>query len=270
VVTNLLPIQWSEHFDDRLNQLLPGSEMIPRESSYAAAPVAWLNWWVGADSNELRIPASVPDDFVVLDPAGQACSRSETGISWPAPQPRQVRCRWRLGGNYYESELPVVDEFGRIAASQLMAIGLDEAFWQLADFPLPPGGGGGGGGGGEDDETEGGGSRREPPGASTYPIRQMMELIESIAAKQTEITELDWKLWCLRLEQTLVQAKDCAVVKAFQRFGLNPLSPLRHEAFRPAFAETDASPEGQLYERTLALVEKAWVVDHCKALGAQS
>ena len=268
VVTNLLPIQWASDFDDSPDRLQAGVDMVPRDPSYTAPPVAWLNWWEGTEGNELRVPEIVSEDFVVLDPVGQDCPRSETGFQWLNPQPRQVRCRWSVVGEYHEGDLPVVDGFGRIAATQLPAIGLDEAYWQLADFPLPPDGGEdpGGDGGGDYGERNSKGKRA---GSSSYPIRQMMELIESIAAKQTEIAERDWSLWCLRLEQTLGQTKDCPVVKAFHGLELNPLSPLRHAAFRPAFAETGASPAGQLYERTLALIEKAWGVDVWKVLGGQ-
>ena len=269
VVTNLLPIQWNEDFNNSSAQLSPGSEMNPRDPSYTAPPVAWLNWWEGAEGNELRVPEIISDDFVVLDLAGDACPRSETGFQWLNPQPRQVRCRWSAAGECHEGDLPVIDEFGRIAATQLPTIGLDEAFWQLADFPLPPDGEEGnadGDVGGEYGEEN---SNGRQTGSSSYPIRQMIELIESIAAKQTEIAEMDWNLWCLRLEQTLGPAKACPVVKTFQGLGLNPLSPLRHAAFRPAFAETGASPAGQRYENVLIRIEKAWAVDQLKALGGQ-
>ena len=269
VVTNLLPIQWANDFDGSPDQLQAGADMAPRDPSYTAPPVAWLNWWEGTEGNELRVPEAVSDDFVVLDSAGQACPRSETGFQWRTPQPRQVRCRWRVDDEYHEGDLPVVDGFGRIAATQLQAIGLDEAFWQLADFPLPPDGGEDDAGGDAGGEYGEGNSKGKLAGSSSYPIRQMMELIESIAAKQTEIAEMDWSLWCLRLEQTLGHAKECPVIKAFHGLGLNPLSPLWHAAFRPAFAETSASPAKQLYENALVRIEKAWAVDHLKAIGGQ-
>lgn len=271
VVTNLLPIQWIEEFDGSSNLLLPGKGMEPRDSCYTSPPVAWLNWWEGADGNELRVPETVTDDFVVVDTAGASCVKTETGFKWLNSQPRQVRCRWVVQGQNHEGELPVVDVFGRIAATKLPAIGLDEAYWQLADFPLPPDGDENdpNGDGGEENGEES--PKVSPAGGAgqtaSYPIRQMMELIENIAAKQTEIVEMDWSLWCLRLEQTLGQAKECPVVKAFLKLGLNPLSPLRHEAFRPTFAETSESQAGQLYEMTLANIEKAWAVDHLKAMG---
>jgi len=271
VVTNLLPIQWVEEFDSSSNQLMPGTDKEPHDSCYTASPVAWLNWWECAEGNELRVPEPVSGDFAVLDSAGASCLRTETGFQWLNPLPRQVRCRWGAHGQHHEGELPVVDEFGRIAATKLLAIGLDEAYWQLADFPLPPDGDendpNGDGGEENGDENHKREAARGSGQPASYPIRQMMELIENIATKQTEIVEMDWPLWCLRLEQTLGQAKECPAVKAFHKLGLNPLSPLWHVAFRPAFAETSDSQAGQLYEITLASIEKAWAVDHLKAIG---
>lgn len=269
VVTNLLPIQWMAYIDDSPNQLQPGAGVEPRNPGYIAPPIAWLNWREGVDGNELRVPETVADDFIVLDSAGGACPRTETGFQWINSQPRQVRCRWRVGDEQREGDLPVVDAFGRIAATRLPAIGLDEAYWQLADFPLPPDSDEIGAEGEVDCEDNGGNFRGKLVGSPSYPIRQMMELIERIARKHAEISEMDWDLWCLRLEQTLGQTKECPAVKAFQEMGLNPLSPLRHAAFRPAFAETAASTAGQLYENTLVRIEKAWAVDHLKTIGGQ-
>ena len=103
----------------------------------------------------------------------------------------------------------------------------------------------------------------------SYPIRQMMELVESIAAKQTEIEEADWMLWCNRLEQTLNQARESLAVNAFRELGLNPLSPLLAMPFRPPFAETSVSNAGQLYEDTLKRIEKAWGVDQLGAIAGK-
>lgn len=54
-----------------------------------------------------------------------------------------------------------------------------------------------------------------------------MDLIESIAAKQIEVDEIDWALWCNRLEQTLGQACDSAPVNYFFRDALR-LNPKLH------------------------------------------
>ena len=85
-----------------------------------------------------------------------------------------------------ETLIPIVDQYGRIAATKLPAIDIVEAWWQLADFPLPPNED-------EDEEETGGdsesagkeGGKGRAAATGDYPIRQMMELIERIAAKQT-------------------------------------------------------------------------------------
>lgn len=270
VVTNLLPIQWHTSFEEHHIQLQPGAGMTPRDSNYTAPPFAWLNWH--AEDNTLQPPEAVNSDFAVLNAAGSACLRTETGYLWPDQQPRQVRCRWNSADQQHECDLPVIDQYGRIAATALPSIGLDEVLWQLSDFLLPLS---------KDDDNadidqdvsdgyDDQHSPRTPSGNSSYPIRQMMELIEGIARQQTEIAKMDWQLWCLRLEQTLAQAKHCPAIEAFQTLGLNPISPLWHAAFRPAYAETDSSEEGRIYERVLRNIEKIWGVNHLAAIGEQS
>ncbi|WP_316660185.1 phospholipase D-like domain-containing protein [Ralstonia mannitolilytica] len=270
VVTNLLPIQWNDAVDSNGNQLSPGLGMESRDDHYVAPPVAWLSWHKADDVSELRATESVTPDFHVLDSTGNACVRTATGFLWKEAQPRQVCVRWPVGGVQQESLIPVMDQYGRIAATELPSIGVDEAWWQLADFPLAPDDDGDNP---DDDENNGKVAKNDLRGKSaqplSYPIRRMMELIENIAAKQTEINKMDWSLWCNRLEQTLSQAKKSAAVEAFLQLELNPLSPLRHAPFRPSFAETSESPEGQLYEDTLTRIEKSWKVDQIqmKAIG---
>lgn len=125
--------------------------------------------------------------------------------------------------------------------------------------------------GGQDggDEIEGKNNKKVNSALiASYPIRQMMELVESIAAKQTEIDEQDWALWCNRLEQTLGQAKDSAHVTYFRdELKLNPLSPLRHQSFRPSFADTSGSEPGKLYEATLFRIEECWKVNKLSPIG---
>jgi hypothetical protein len=162
-----------------------------------------------------------------------------------------------------------VDQYGRIAATELTAIGIDEAWWQLADFPLPPDVDGEDDGDGGSDEHEG---KDKVKGRSvpttSYPIRQMMELIESIAAKQTGIDEMDWVLWCNRLVQTLGQAADSVPVKFFRdELKLNPLSPLRHQSFRPLFAEPCDSELGKMYDDTLGRIEVSWKINEMSPIG---
>ena len=79
----------------------------------------------------------------------------------------------------------------------------------------------------------------------------MMQLIENIAAKQTSVSRADWVTWCTRLEQCLIQATGSKVLEGFLKLDLNPLSPLWHSPFRPAFASTSETEEGLRYESVL-------------------
>lgn len=271
VVTNLLPIQWDDQIGDA-NKLFAGLGMVPRKVIYVAPPVAWLTWYEADGVRELRTDEPKADEIQVLDSAGIACSRTQSGFQWREEQKPEVCIRWPANGQQCQQLkllIPVVDQYGRIAATKLNAIGIDAARWQLADFPLPPDEDGGDDGDGESGENEGKEkvkSRSVP--TTSYPIRQMMELIESIAAKQTAIDERDWVLWCNRLEQTLVQAGDSDPVRYFRdELKLNALSPLRHSSFRPLFAESCESEPGKLYDATLGRIEVSWKVNELSPLG---
>jgi hypothetical protein len=261
VVTNLLPIQWDEKNSDTIS-LSAGSDMEQRDAVYVSPPVAWLEWHEADGVCELRTDDSRVAEVEVLDSAGVACSRTRTGFQWCEAQPREVCIRWEVNNQPLEARIPIVDQYGRIAATKLPSIDIDEAWWQLADFPMPPDDDGDGD---EDgcNEIEGKNNKKGNSALiASYPIRQMMELIESIAAKQTEIDEIDWALWCNRLEQTLGQAGDSAPVKYFRdELELNPLSPLRHQPFRPSFAENNDSDPGRLYDETLVRIEVSWKVN---------
>lgn len=267
VVTNLLPIQWESEIGDATS-LSAGSGMEQRDAIYIAPPVAWLTWHEADGVRELRTEEHSATEFEVFDSAGIACLKTQTGIQWHEAQPRQVRIQWQTNEQQIESWIPVVDQYGRIAATQLPAIDIDEAWWQLADFPLPPDEDGGDDGDGGNDENAGNKAKRRSVPMTSYPIRQMMELVESIAAKQTGINEMDWVLWCNRLEQTLGQAANSAPVKYFcEKLQLNPLSSLRHQSFRPSFAENSDSEPGKLYDETLVRIEERWVVTNLIPIG---
>jgi hypothetical protein len=164
--------------------------------------------------------------------------------------------------------VPVIDEFGRIAGAVLPKIDLDEAWGQLANFPMPP----------DDEELlsmdETGpreiGNHPNPFAESTsrYPVRQMMQLVENIAAKQTSVRHADWGMWCARLEQCLVRSAESPILAEFVQLQLNPLSPLWHAPFRPRFAESNETAEGVLYESVLKRVETAWKVSELNPIGA--
>src|SRR5262249_15688754 len=158
---------------------------------------------------------------------GDACPREASrGFPWVGARPRQVQVRWCVEGQEQRAWIPVIDEFGRVAATILPRIDIDEAWNQLADFPMPPA---------EEEllrdaDTEtGDDAAHGQSGASitaSYPVRQMMQLIENIAAKQTSVVRVDWVTWCTRLEQCLVQAAGSKVLEEFLKVNINPLSPL--------------------------------------------
>jgi len=246
--------------------------MEQRDVTYVAPPVAWFAWHAAGDVRELRTDEPIAADVHVLDSAGVACPKTETGFQWGEAQPRQVRLRWRENAQQHESLTPIVDQYGRIAATELPCIDTDEAWWQLADFPLPPDEDSGDEGDDGRDESDGKDIAKSRSVATTsYPIRQMMDLIESIAAKQTGIDEMDWVLWCNRLEQTLGQAADSAPVKYFRdKLGLNPLSPLRLPSFRPSFAENRDQALGAIYDDALGRTEVSWKVNELSPIGARN
>jgi hypothetical protein len=120
-----------------------------------------------------------------------------------------------------------------------------------------------------DGEPHNGGERFGQFGTviAKYPVRQVMQLIENIAAKQTSVARADWVTWCTRFEQCLIQAADSKILQEFASLQLNPLSPLWHTPFRPSFAETAETAEGSLYETVLKRVEDAWKVAELQRIG---
>lgn len=273
LVTDLLPIQW-ETTVSGAEDLKTGSDMEVRVEQYIAAPVAWLRWCEDAAARWLQVP-DLPDretqPFTVLDDTGAAQPADEQQrVLWSAPRPREVTIAWTDDGEARRTIVPVVDEYGRIAGAALPKLELDQAWWELANFPLPP----------EEDEsddqeqdshTDTSPPSRRPKSnaaAATYPIRRMMELVENIADKQTRLLEADWTAWCVRLEQCLLQVTESQVLAAFKQLDINPLSPLWHTPFRPDFAQNGDLPAGKCYEAVLQQVEHAWGVTEMKKLGA--
>ena len=122
-----------------------------------------------------------------------------------------------------------------------------------------------------EDEADGQGSwdpsKQSSHTEAVYPIRQMMELIENIADKQTAISRHDWPVWCARLEQCLSQVEGSAVLDRFKELKLNPLSPLWQGPFRPPYAEENSSEDGRNYEEILCRIERAWNVVSLEGIG---
>lgn len=275
VITNILPIHRNNGINSLPCDLSPGGDMPDREIDFIAAPIAWLYWHSDGDTGWLQTPDGICEPFEVLYENGVVCSADLNGkFTWTEGMPRLVRIRWVKGENIHHSRVPVLDKFGRFSATVLPKIDLDEAWWQLANFPMPP----------EDEELlpdngyeflndEFSSDNNPPPPTSStakaiYPIRQMMQLIESIAEKQIAISEVDWPTWCVRLEQCLTQASDSPVLNAFSELNINPLSPLWHKPFRPDFAETNKTAEGTRYEEVLSRIEKEWKVQTFARIGS--
>ncbi|MCY1521666.1 hypothetical protein D9M68_564910 [compost metagenome] len=264
-----LPIQWEKKITQG-TELSAGCSLPPAEEPFVAPPLAWIQWAPREGGGHLLSTADVlATSCEVLNGAGLPCEVDALGVLWPGQRPRQVCLRWATEGSWHESLVPVMDEFGRLAATPLTALDFSEAWWGLADFPAAVGGEDG-----EADEDETGADSqandRGGSGVAAYPIRQMMELLERIAERQTCIPPADWGAWCTRLEQTLSRVGESQVLSYFRELGVNPLSPLRVSAFRPGFAENAASPEGLLYEQMLARLEENWQTASLKEIAGVS
>jgi len=270
VITNRLPIQYEDEIQDSADALKPGTDMEERESEFTAAPIAYLISAVNGETCCLTPSDSDSRPFDVLNSAGIRCDRdNEQRFVWVESPPRIVQVRWQESDQFRTTWLPVIDSFGRIAATTLRRIDLDEAWSQLDHFPMPPP---------EeelvseaDDGTDSDGVEQRASRSQTasYPIRQMMQLIENIAAKQTAVSQNDWIMWCTRLEQCLIMASKNPILEEFKKLELNPLSPLREKPFRPAFAENDDSEEGKAYSTVLSRIEFAWSVEKLSPIGEQ-
>jgi len=269
VITNRLPIQYEDEIPDSADALKPGTDMEERESEFTAAPIAYLISAVNGETCCLTPSDSDSRPFDVLNSAGIPCDRdNEQRFVWVESPPRIVQVQWTEGDQTRLAWVPVIDHFGRIAATTLRRIDLDEAWSQLDHFPMPPP---------EeelvseaDDGTDSDGVEQRASRSQTadYPIRQMMQLIENIAAKQTAVSQNDWIMWCTRLEQCLTMASKNLPLEEFKKLELNPLSPLREIPFRPAFAENDQTKEGLHYENVLARIEVSWKVGGLNRIGS--
>jgi hypothetical protein len=269
VLTNLLPLQWDTDFSQRPEDLEAGSDMPDPETQFSAAPVAYFFWIVEDEIAWLGTSEDITEPFDLLDDAEHVCPPNQSkGFQWPGTRPRQVRVRWSVGAQEQQAWVPVIDEFGRIAATILPRLDIEEAWGQLANFPMPP----------EEEELLADGNTQFHDGSNqqgsaslttNYPVRQMMQLIENIAAKQISVSKADWTTWCTRLEQCLIQAAGSKVLEEFLHLSLNPLSPLWHVPFRPAFAINTESSEGLRYESVLIRVEDAWNIAGLRRFGDQ-
>lgn len=269
-ITSLLPLHYEGTPLSAQTPPAPGAAMPERPQPFVAFPVAWLQWQDAEGGGTLSLHAAVSAEGLdVLAVDRRPCPRATGGWRWVGPMPRQVTVRW--SGS--ERATPVVDAFGRIAAGALPVLQLEDIGALLESFPalLP-----------SDDPTEDLDPASDlvdgsPPGdqlaaeatqaSSPMAIRSMMLQLERIAQIQTEIAALDWEAWCHRLEQTLVQAAASATLEEFLTLGINPLSALLDESFRPDYAVDAKTLAGKAYEDAIARVGVAWKVNSLPALG---
>ncbi|WP_297576355.1 hypothetical protein [uncultured Deefgea sp.] len=267
IITNRLPVQWDTEIS-AFGQLLAGEAMPEHNDGPLAAPLAWLNWKMTEEGNSLCAPEQTEVQITLLDANGEACPLSHPGVwHWPSQAPRMVTIQWSVANQRHSTVIPVMDESGRIAGTPIPELELAEVWWQLTNFPQSAVD--------EDkllDELEdnsGGSGATTNTNATNYPIRQMMALIEQIAAKQVDLHPLDWLAWCTRLEQSLLQVAKDPVIRVFRAMNLNPLSPLREAAFLPDFAEQASSAEGANYRALLSRIEASWDVANLCPIGEQ-
>ncbi|CAB3815940.1 hypothetical protein LMG26854_01202 [Achromobacter aegrifaciens] len=259
-LTVLLPIQPNGDACTIPPQLQAGDPMPEHDDVFLAAPVAYLQWLPTPDGGLLRAPGRNTVDVKVLGSDGAACVRLGLDWLWPGEAPRQVRLRWGTS-DHQERLVPVIDEYGRIAATELPELELQELAAQLLGFPAIDTGDGDGG---DDDETDASGRKSQVRSAGsasqTAAIRTMMTQLELIAQKQVQVADPDWAVWCHRLEQTLCQASGSAVLADFRKLKINPLSCLRQAAFRPNYACDARNPHGRRYEEALQRVAESWAL----------
>ncbi|WP_243439377.1 hypothetical protein [Fundidesulfovibrio soli] len=282
-IEDALPILPGEELSLKETPLGAGENLSPRDGFFAAPPVPWLRW-TGSEGSGLLQGPEESAEYDVLTSTGEPCPREGANRHrWPSGvSPRQVHVRWASNGEIMQAMVPVLDEYGRVSPKELQRLDLRRAWWDLCEFPSAP----------QDDGPQHDPPEDEPPGnpvgdppppgdqppvndahasrpapEAGYPVREMMRLVEALADKQVRLNKSDWPIWCARLEQILTQAADSVELQYFKGLGLDPLSPLLHPAFRPQFAETGATGEGQLYEAALARLGKAWGVTNLEKIG---
>lgn len=249
-------------------ELLAGDGAPDRPPEYFAPPFAFLEL---LDAPPRLVPPHDADttiDVEVLGPNGDPLSPAKDGAyPWEGPPPAEVRVRWRVDGALRTARVPVLDAFRRLAGKALPPLDFVDLEEELRSFPHPPEV--------EEDEEDADEPGDVPglaPGtavghgaASNYPLREMMQAIETIAARQTKLPEAQWPAWCARLEQALVRMRTSPPVATVRALGVNPLTVLRRAEFTPDFAS--AEPQRQLYEAALRRVEASWDYQQLVPLG---
>jgi len=267
-ISNRLPVDWkSKRLIENNDELTAGGDMPEHDDEFYAAPVSFFTLSKVDIDYFLLTPTPCTDlSYEVLNPSNTMCEVKENKIKWPFESPRQVKVSWKINGESYSSYVPVFDDLGRLSATKLPELDIDDAWWQLSAFPMLP----------EDDSIDGEGDETENNNngississeEKTYHINRMMGLVEHIAQIQTTISERDWTQWCNRLEQTLCQLAKSNTIAYFNKIGVNPISPLWAKPFRPNFAESPSLVAGKLYECVLEKIESKLKLTNLLKLG---
>lgn len=268
-ISNKLPLskEKGRYLEDSTS-LAVGSDMQEHDSLYIASPIAYFCIEETRDDRFVLKPnAPLTSDLTFADVAPEKYERvNEQELHWFDKQPRQLTLCWQHNGTEHKELIPVIDEYGRIAASELPELDLDDAWHVFSSFPLLP----------ADEGEEGVGERDMGEMSQTdsvaspkksYYINRMMSLIELIAEKQTSVPQKDWSQWCTRLEQTFEQLKSDEIFAFFKALKINPLSPLRETPFRPEYAENAGTDEGYSYDLLLERLEKKLGLETLAKLG---
>ncbi|MBY5404682.1 phospholipase D-like domain-containing protein [Rhizobium leguminosarum] len=273
----VLPISWDHEITD-VSQLEPGDGPPDRETRFVAAPVSHLQWIDSEATGLLTVPEGEDGSgIVVIGPGGEPIAADGMGrFPWPCEQPAQVGVRFEdRHGRDPIVQVPVLDMYGRLAASPLEAIDFERAIELLERFPTAPE---------NDNEDEASLSSSDhqaaglPSGAGSdtrYTIRRTMQLIESIAERQTMVPEADWSSWTQRLQCVLSQlgnlpgnSRRCEmarhtraglIVEALAELKTNPLTCLRLAPFLPDYVVPGSQALEDL-DAALGAVEANWGV----------
>lgn len=263
-VQQKLPVSFDDELKLSADQLEAGVVDEDDDDQFLAAPIYALQVVEEAGLVRLVPLPTEHEPASVLDLDGTPCEITDGGYAWAGDIPRMVRVEWLSGDNKQRALVPVLDAWGRVSGTTLEHISLDEAWDDLASFPLLP----------ADEEPNEFGNDRGKNGAaqcsahgeSKYAVRRLMQLVENIAQAQCAISEMDWTRWCIRLEQTLTRAAEGDVVAQGRKLELNMLSPLYAAPFRPEFAQT-GTKHGQQYEATLDVIARSWGMDQLEPIG---
>lgn len=250
--------------------LAAGKDFDEGRDQYFSPPVSYAQW--DEQKHQIHLPSSGKENPCdILQPNGEPCERYEQDFIWLWERPARVELAWMEGGKVMRGSVPVLDEYGNLGARLPPAENLKEAMGRLLAFPTvqapdePP------------HSHRDKGSRDKSPGGkqsvyeeAAYPIRNVMILVEKIAAKQLEVDKEDWSYWCHQLEQSLVEVAGSENVREIAHaLSINPLRALYARPFRPEFTFDAKSEEGRAYERALRHVEEAWALTGKTGLGEE-